>query len=110
MNTFTRTTEQPSLYRHLETMSVTEIITHINEEDKKVALAVEAALPQLAKLIEATADRMLAGGRLFYIGAGASGRTGVLDASECPPTFGVRSAKFGDGNYSRRKPCHNTGG
>ena len=89
MNTFTRTTEQPSLYRHLETMSVTEIITHINEEDKKVALAVEAALPQLAKLIEVTADRMLAGGRLFYIGAGASGRTGVLDASECPPTFGV---------------------
>ncbi len=89
MNQFTRTTEQPSLYRHLEQMSVAEIVTHINEEDKKVALAVEAALPQIIKLIEATADRMLAGGRLFYIGAGASGRTGVLDASECPPTFGV---------------------
>ena len=89
MNNFIRTTEQPSHYRHLETMSVAEIISHINEEDKKVALAVEAALPQLAKLIEATVDRMLAGGRLFYIGAGASGRTGVLDASECPPTYGV---------------------
>ena len=89
MNTFVRTTEEPSLYRHLEKMSVDEIIAHINEEDKKVAVAIEAALPQIAKLIEAAADRMLAGGRLFYIGAGASGRTGVLDASECPPTFGV---------------------
>lgn len=89
MNNFTKTTEQPSLYRHLEKMSIAEIVTHINEEDKKVATAVEAALPQIIKLIEATADRMLAGGRLFYIGAGASGRTGVLDASECPPTYGV---------------------
>ncbi len=89
MSSFIRTTEQPSPYRHLEKMSVAEIIRHINEEDKKVALAVEAALPQVEKLIEATADRMLAGGRLFYIGAGASGRTGVLDASECPPTYGV---------------------
>ncbi len=89
MNNFTKTTEQPSLYRHLEKMSIAEIVTHINEEDKKVAIAVEAALPQIIKLIEATADRMLAGGKLFYIGAGASGRTGVLDASECPPTYGV---------------------
>ncbi len=89
MNQFIRTTEQPSLYRHLEQMPVAEIVQHINEEDKKVAVAVEAALPQITKLIEATADRMLAGGRLFYVGAGASGRTGVLDASECPPTYGV---------------------
>ncbi len=89
MNSFTRTTEQPSLYRHLDKLPVADILRHINEEDKKVALAVEQALPQIEKLIEATADRMLAGGRLFYIGAGASGRTGVLDASECPPTFGV---------------------
>ncbi len=89
MNNFIKTTEQPSIYRHLEKMSVAEILTHINEEDKKVAVAVEAALPQITKLTEAAADRMLAGGRLFYIGAGASGRTGVLDASECPPTYGV---------------------
>src|SRR5579875_3219997 len=89
MKNFTKTTEQPSLYRHLEKMSIAEIVTHINEEDKKVAIAVEKALPQITALIEATADRTLAGGRLFYIGAGASGRTGVLDASECPPTYGV---------------------
>ena len=89
MSHFIRTTEQPSLYRHLEKMSVAELVTHINEEDKKVALAVEAALPQIIRLIKATADKMLGGGRLFYVGAGASGRTGVLDASECPPTFGV---------------------
>ncbi len=89
MKNFIRTTEQSSPYRHLEKMTVEEIVTHINEEDKKVAFAVEAALPQIIKLIKATADKMLAGGRLFYVGAGASGRTGVLDASECPPTYGV---------------------
>jgi N-acetylmuramic acid 6-phosphate etherase len=83
------TTEQPSHYRHLEKMPVKEIITHINEEDKTVAIAVEKALPQIEKLIEAIADKMLAGGRLFYIGAGTSGRLGILDASECPPTYGV---------------------
>ncbi len=82
-------TEQPSHYRHLETMLVKEIIQHINEEDKKVAIAVEKALPQIEKLIEAVADKMLAGGKLFYIGAGTSGRLGILDASECPPTYGV---------------------
>ncbi len=89
MKPFVRSTEQPSPYRHLEKMTVAQIVAHINEEDKKVAIAVEKALPQITALIEATADRMLAGGRLFYVGAGASGRTGVLDASECPPTFGV---------------------
>ncbi len=83
------TTEQSSHYRHLEDMPVKEIITHINEEDKTVALAVEKALPQIEKLIEAAADKMLAGGRLFYVGAGTSGRLGILDASECPPTYGV---------------------
>ncbi|MBV9960803.1 MAG: N-acetylmuramic acid 6-phosphate etherase [Parafilimonas sp.] len=83
------TTEQPSHYRHLEKMSVKEIITHINEEDKTVPLAVEKALPQIENLIEAIADKMLAGGKLFYIGAGTSGRLGILDASECPPTYGV---------------------
>lgn len=83
------TTEQPSYYRHLEKMPVLEIISHINEEDKTVALAVEKALPQMEKLITAITDKMLAGGRLFYIGAGTSGRLGILDASECPPTYGV---------------------
>ena len=83
------TTEQPSHYRHLENMSVKNIIQHINEEDKTVAFAIEKALPQIEELIGAITDKMLAGGRLFYIGAGTSGRLGILDASECPPTYGV---------------------
>jgi N-acetylmuramic acid 6-phosphate etherase len=70
-------------------MSVGEIVRHINDEDKTIAFAVEKALPQIEKLIDAISDRMLAGGRLFYIGAGTSGRLGILDASECPPTYGV---------------------
>jgi len=86
---FTKVTEQPSLYRHLEKMSVMEIITAINQEDQKVPLAIQQALPQLEKLISAICDKMLAGGRLFYVGAGTSGRLGILDASECPPTYGV---------------------
>ncbi len=89
MSHFIKTTEQPSLYRHLEKMSVMEIITHINNEDKKVPVAIEKALAQIEKLILAITDKMLAGGRLFYIGAGTSGRLCVLDASECPTTFGV---------------------
>lgn len=89
MSSFISETEQPSYYNHIEKMSVKEIITHINEEDKKVAVAVKEALPQIEKLISAAADCMLAGGKLFYIGAGTSGRLGILDASECPPTYGV---------------------
>lgn len=89
MSGFVKTTEQPSPYRHQEKMTVKEIITGINNEDKTVAFAVEKALPDLEKLIEAVSDKMLAGGRLFYIGAGTSGRLGILDASECPPTYGV---------------------
>lgn len=89
MTDFVKITEQSSNYRHLEKMSVSEIIAGINEEDKKVAASVEVALPQIAKLIEAASDKMLSGGRLFYIGAGTSGRLGILDASECPPTYGV---------------------
>lgn len=89
MSQFIPETEQPSAYRHLEQMSVKEILTHINNEDKKVALAVEQALPQVEALVHAVADCMLAGGKLFYIGAGTSGRLGILDASECPPTYGV---------------------
>jgi N-acetylmuramic acid 6-phosphate etherase len=88
-NEFIRTTEQPSLYRHLEEMSVIDLITNINNEDKTVPFAVEKALPQIEKLIIEITDKMLAGGRLFYIGAGTSGRLGILDASECPPTYGV---------------------
>lgn len=84
-----RTTEQSSKYRHLEKMSVEEILQNINTEDKLVPLAVEAAIPQIEKLIEAISEKMLGGGRLFYIGAGTSGRLGVVDASECPPTYGV---------------------
>lgn len=82
-------TELPSLYRNLEDMSVGEILGHINDEDKKVPEAVHKALPQITHLVENISSRMLAGGRLFYIGAGTSGRLGVLDASECPPTYGV---------------------
>lgn len=89
MSEFIKVTESPSLYRHLEQMSVEEILLHINEEDKKVPIAVEKALPQIGELVNAIADKMLAGGRLFYIGAGTSGRLGIVDASECPPTFGV---------------------
>ncbi|MBP1649978.1 MAG: glucokinase regulatory-like protein [Bacteroidetes bacterium] len=86
---FQRTTEQPSHYRHLEKMSVQEILSNINQEDKTVPQAVEKALPQIENLVTVIADKMLAGGRLFYMGAGTSGRLGIVDASECPPTFGV---------------------
>ena len=86
---FTKTTEQSSEYEHLEKMPVSELLKNINNEDKTVPLAVEKALPQIEKLVEQIVDRMKQGGRLFYIGAGTSGRLGVVDASECPPTFGV---------------------
>ena len=84
-----RVTEQESKYKDIDKMSVMEILTGINNEDKLVPLAVEKALPQIEKLATAIAERMKTGGRLFYIGAGTSGRLGVVDASECPPTFGV---------------------
>lgn len=86
---FIKTTEQSSKYEHLEKMSVNELLTNINTEDKTVPLAVEKALPQIEALIEQIIAKMKNGGRLFYIGAGTSGRLGVVDASECPPTFGV---------------------
>ena len=84
-------TEQPSQYRHLEKMSVNEILTSINTEDKSVATAVEKALPQIELLVNVVVEKIEAGGRLFYIGAGTSGRLAIVDASECPPTFGVAS-------------------
>jgi N-acetylmuramic acid 6-phosphate etherase len=82
-------TEQPSKHRHLEQKSLAELLRGINDEDKTVPFAVEKALPQIEKLVEKVAENMKNGGRLFYIGAGTSGRLGVVDASECPPTFGV---------------------
>ena len=88
-NDFIKVTEQASRYHHLEKMSVLELLTHINEEDQTVAHAVANAIPQIEALVQAIADQMLMGGRLFYIGAGTSGRLGVVDASECPPTYGV---------------------
>lgn len=84
-----RVTEQESNYQHIEKMSVLEVLQGINNEDKTVAVAVEKSLPQIEKLTSAVAERMKKGGRLFYIGAGTSGRLGVVDASECPPTYGV---------------------
>lgn len=83
------TTEQDSPYNRLEQLSAAELLQHINREDKTVPDAVEKVLPQIEKLAIAVAEKMKAGGRLFYIGAGTSGRLGVVDASECPPTFGV---------------------
>jgi len=82
-------TESSSNYSNLEQMSVTDLLANINKEDKTVPLAIEKALPQLEVLINSIVPRMKAGGRLFYIGAGTSGRLGVVDASECPPTYGV---------------------
>ena len=87
--TFTKTTEQSSKYEHLEKMSVQELLFNINQEDKTVPLAVEKSLPQIETLVAEIVAKMKLGGRLFYIGAGTSGRLGVVDASECPPTFGV---------------------
>jgi N-acetylmuramic acid 6-phosphate etherase len=82
-------TERTSKYRHLEKMPVEELLTNINREDKTVALAVEKAIPKITPLVKTIVASMKEGGRLFYIGAGTSGRLGILDASECPPTFGV---------------------
>ena len=82
-------TEAPSLFDNLEGMSVLELLNNINQEDAKVHLAVNSVIPQIQELVERIVERMKKGGRIFYIGAGTSGRLGVLDASEVPPTFGV---------------------
>lgn len=82
-------TEIDSLYSNLEKMSTLELLTNINAEDYKVAKVVKQQIPTIEKLVDAIVPKMKNGGRLFYIGAGTSGRIGVLDASECPPTFGV---------------------
>ncbi len=87
--TFIKITEQESLYSDLEKKTVQEILTEINAEDQKVALAVKKTIPHIERLVIGIVERMRRGGRLFYIGAGTSGRLGVLDASEIPPTFGM---------------------
>ncbi len=87
---YTKTTEQDSNYNHLEKMSVNQLLTSINKEDNTVALAVEKVIPQIEKLVTTVIKKLNNNGRLFYIGAGTSGRLGILDASECPPTFGVK--------------------
>nr|WP_299035940.1 N-acetylmuramic acid 6-phosphate etherase [uncultured Tenacibaculum sp.] len=104
---FTKTTEQDSKYNNLEKMSVSELLTNINNEDKTVPLAVEKALPQIEKLTQQIVLKLQEGGRLFYIGAGTSGRLGIVDASECPPTFGVSHelvvGLIAGGDYAIRK-------
>jgi len=84
-----KTTESDSNYDGLDKMSTADLLTNINREDKTVALSVEDQIPQIEQLINAIVPKMKTGGRLFYLGAGTSGRLGVIDASECPPTFGV---------------------
>jgi len=82
-------TEKDSHYRHLEKMSSRELLENINKEDQTVALAIQKQIPKIEALVDAVFEKMASGGRLFYIGAGTSGRLGIVDASECPPTFGV---------------------
>lgn len=86
---FERITESPSHYNDLEKLSIREILEGINQEDASVPAVLKAQIPALDKLISVISDKMLSGGRLFYIGAGTSGRLGIVDASECPPTYGV---------------------
>ena len=86
---FIKTTESDSHYNDLEKMSVQELLNNMNKEDKTVPLAIEKAIPQINALVEAIVPKLKNGGRLFYLGAGTSGRLGIVDASECPPTYGI---------------------
>jgi N-acetylmuramic acid 6-phosphate etherase len=88
---FIKHTEENSHHRHLESKTVEEILLAMNEEDQKVALAVRQCIPIIAAFVEVLVQKIKDGGRLFYLGAGTSGRLGIIDASECPPTFGVSS-------------------
>jgi len=105
--TIIRTTESSSLYDGLEKMSTSDLLNNINNEDQKVALAVQQEIPALTNFIDACFERMSKGGRIFYIGAGTSGRLGIVDASECPPTFGVDHGVvvgiIAGGDYAIRK-------
>jgi len=89
MPEFNKVTEQSSDYRYLDKMSISDLLINMNNEDRKVPLAVQKAIPQIEKLVAVITDKMLAGGRMFYVGAGTSGRLGILDASEIPPTYGL---------------------
>ncbi|MFT4780157.1 MAG: N-acetylmuramic acid 6-phosphate etherase [Flavobacteriales bacterium] len=82
-------TERPGNYANLDQMSVSDLLTNINREDQSVAMTIISAIPKIVPLVNAIADKLRDGGRLFYMGAGTSGRLGVVDASECPPTFGI---------------------
>ena len=86
---FIKITEQSSNYRNLEKMSTMELLTNINKEDQSVSESIKKVLDKVGAVVELVTDHLLSGGRLFYIGAGTSGRLGIVDASECPPTFGV---------------------
>lgn len=89
MSTLNRITESASLYDSLEKMSTTDLLANINKEDQKVAQAITSLIPTIAKFVDQVSEKFEKGGRLFYIGAGTSGRLGVLDASEIPPTYGM---------------------
>ena len=84
-----KTTEKDSNYRHLDKMTTNELLQNMNKEDQTVPLAVAKCINQIESVVDLVSDKLLSGGRLFYIGAGTSGRLGIVDASECPPTFGV---------------------
>ena len=108
---FVKITEQPSLYDDLEKKSVLELLQEINAEDQRVALAVQKVIPQIEKLVLQIVPRMKQGGRIFYMGAGTSGRLGVLDASEIPPTFGMPPTLvvglIAGGDVALRNPVEN---
>mgnify|MGYP000224648596 FL=1 len=108
---FIKITEQPSLYDDLDRKSIKEILEDINTEDHKVADAVQKAIPQIEKLVTLIIPRVKKGGRIFYMGAGTSGRLGVLDASEIPPTFGmpptVVIGLIAGGDTALRNPVEN---
>ncbi len=108
---FNKITEQASLHSDLDKKSVGELLHFMNQEDQKVPLAVEKALPEIEKLVEEIVPRMKKGGRIFYMGAGTSGRLGVLDASEIPPTFGMPPTLviglIAGGDIALRNPVEN---
>lgn len=106
--TFIKISEQPSLYDNLEQMSIHDLLVGINKEDQKVAFSVEKVIPQIENLVSLIVPRMENGGRIFYMGAGTSGRLGVLDASEIPPTFGMPNTYIigliAGGDHALRNP------
>lgn len=105
------TTESSSRHNHLEKMSVNDLLKRINQEDTSVPLAVEKVIPKIEALVEVVVEKMKLGGRLFYIGAGTSGRLGILDASEIPPTYGMPQSKviglIAGGDKAIRKAVEN---